>query len=47
MKSIDENKFNELYTEYKQRRITKVQFADKLNISRPTLDKLLKDKKLM
>ena len=46
VKAIDEELFNKCYAEYKVRKINKVQFAERLNISRPTLDKLLKDKGL-
>lgn len=41
--SIDENKFSLLLEEYKNRKINKVEFAEKLNVSRPTLDKLIKE----
>ena len=41
---IDDNIFNKQYELYKSREITKSQMAEKLNISRPTLDKLLKEK---
>ena len=44
VKAIDEELFAKYYAEYKLRKINKVQLAEKLNISRPTLDKLLKDK---
>lgn len=37
------DKFKELYDEYKARKINKVQFAKAMNISRPTLDKLIKE----
>lgn len=40
--SIDKEIFNSMLEEYKSRKINKVQFAERLNISRPTLDKLLK-----
>lgn len=46
VKAIDEEIFSKYYAEYKLRRINKTQLAEKLNISRPTLDKLLKDKGL-
>ncbi len=46
VKRIDEKLFNELYEQYRTREITKKVFAEKLQISRPTLDKLLKDKGL-
>lgn len=46
VKAISEEAFNEAYNKYKSREITKGKFAESLNISRPTLDKLLKDKGL-
>lgn len=46
VKKIDEKLFNELYEKYKTRSITKGQLAEQLQISRPTLDKLIKDKGL-
>lgn len=46
VKAIDEELFKKHYEEYKSRAINKKQLAEKLNISRPTLDKLLKDKGL-
>lgn len=46
VKAIDEEVFNKYYAQYKLRKITKIQLAEKLNISRPTLDKLIKDKGL-
>lgn len=47
VKAIEDSLFAECYDEYKSRKINKRQFAEKLNVSRPTLDKLLKDKNLM
>ena len=44
VKAINEELFASCYAEYKLRKINKGQLAEKLNISRPTLDKLLKDK---
>ena len=41
--AIDENKFVLLLEEYNNRKINKVEFAAKLNVSRPTLDKLIKE----
>ncbi|MBP3581148.1 MAG: helix-turn-helix domain-containing protein, partial [Clostridia bacterium] len=41
---IDDTTFNKQYELYERRKITKTQMAEKLNISRPTLDKLLKEK---
>ena len=46
VKQIDDNDFSAAYTDYQSRKINKKQFAERLNISRPTLDKLLKDKGL-
>ena len=46
VKKIDDDLFNKYYEEYQQRKINKVELAKKLEISRPTLDKLLKDKGL-
>lgn len=46
VKRIDDATFTKYYEEYKERKINKGQLAEKLNISRPTLDKLLKDKNL-
>ena len=40
---IDDN-FNNLYEQYKNRKINKCEFAKRLNVSRPTLDKLIKQK---
>lgn len=44
VKKIDEELFARKYAEYKLRKITKSEMAAALNISRPTLDKLLKEK---
>lgn len=46
VKKIDEELFNSLYSKYKLRKINKVEFAKQLKISRPTLDKILKEKGL-
>lgn len=46
VKKIDNDLFDKCYNEYKSRVITKKEMAEKLHISRPTLDKLLKDKGL-
>ena len=46
VKRIDDKVFEKYYHQYKSREINKVQFAKALSISRPTLDKLLKDKGL-
>lgn len=40
--NIDEDTWNDLYNQYITRLINKTQFAKTLNVSRPTLDKLLK-----
>lgn len=42
-KEIDKELFNKLLAEYNSRKITKVAFAKQLGVSRPTLDKLLKE----
>ena len=42
--SIPDAAWNELYCQYMNRQITKKDFADRLKVSRPTLDKLLKQK---
>ncbi len=44
VKKIDENKFRDTYERYQRREITKSQMAKELEISRPTLDKLIKEK---
>lgn len=44
VKKIDNKSFDALYEKYKSREITKVEMAKALNISRPTLDKLIKEK---
>ncbi|MCR5783953.1 MAG: recombinase family protein [Clostridia bacterium] len=44
VKQIDESLFRELLERYNRREINKVQFAKALGVSRPTLDKLLKDR---
>ena len=46
-KKIDEDMFNEAYNKYKNREFSKAELARQLKISRPTLDKMLKDKGLM
>lgn len=46
VKKIDEQLFSKLYDDYKLRKLNKTQLAAALQISRPTLDKLLKDKSL-
>lgn len=46
IKNIDSVLFDKLYDQYHHREITKTQFAARLNVSRPTLDKLLKDRGL-
>lgn len=42
--SIPEDTWQNLYDQYMHRQITKKEFAERLKISRPTLDKLLKEK---
>ena len=44
VKRIDDKVFNKYYEQYKSREINKGQLAAALRISRPTLDKLLKEK---
>lgn len=44
VKKIDDTLFNSLLEQYNTRAITKKEFAEKLKVSRPTLDKLLKDR---
>lgn len=46
VKNIDSVLFDKLYDQYHHREINKIQFAVRLNVSRPTLDKLLKDRGL-
>ena len=46
VKRIAEDDFNKYYDEYKTRKINKTELAAALKISRPTLNKLLKDKGL-
>ena len=45
VKKINEDKFLDLYEQYKCRGISKVQMAKRLRVSRPTLDKLIKERK--
>jgi DNA invertase Pin-like site-specific DNA recombinase len=47
VKKIDDKRFDDAYDKYKMRKINKKQMAEMLEISRPTLDKLLKDKCLI
>ena len=44
VKKIDDKRFKEVYERYLTREINKSKMAEELGISRPTLDKLLKDK---
>ena len=44
VKKIDEKLFDAAYERYQARQINKVQFAKELHVSRPTLDKLLKER---
>ena len=46
VKKVDDDTFNKYYEMYKNREINKGKFAELLNLSRPTLDKMLKDKGL-
>ena len=41
---VERGMFEDLYHQYFNRQITKVQFAKELGVSRPTLDKMLKEK---
>ena len=41
--SVDEGAFSQLYEAYLKREINKGEFAKRLNISRPTLDKLIEE----
>ena len=43
-KAVVSDKFEDYYQEYISRTINKVEFAKKLKISRPTLDKLIKER---
>ncbi len=42
-KKIDQEQFKNLYQKYMKREITKVEMARKLGITRPTLEKRIKD----
>ena len=44
VKKIDDKVFNAAYEQYKRRELTKGYMAQKLHISRPTLDKMLKER---
>ena len=44
VKQIDDTTFSAQYARYTRREINKRQLAEVLSISRPTLDKVLKDK---
>jgi len=44
-KKVDGTKFRELYDKYYKREINKVQFAKQIGVTRPTLDKWLKEVK--
>lgn len=46
VKKIDDTTFDKYYGMYTSREINKGKFAELLNVSRPTLDKILKDKGL-
>lgn len=45
VKQINNNTFKEYYNKYLNRELNKTELAKELNISRPTLNKLIKDKK--
>ena len=42
---IDDNKFTEIYNRYMKREISKVEMAKELKVSRPTLDKMIREYK--
>lgn len=44
VKKIDDATFDKAYREYMARAITKKQLAEKLGVSRPTLDKLIRER---
>ena len=44
---IDDDTFNRHYQQYRSREINKRQLAEALNISRPTLDRMLRDRGLL
>ncbi len=44
VKDIDQKLFDRCYAEYTSRQLNKKEFAEALHISRPTLDRLLKEK---
>lgn len=43
-KKIDETVFDALYAKYQKKEINKVSFASSLKVSRPTLDRILKER---
>lgn len=45
--TIEDNTFTEQYERYMNREITKVELAAVLNVSRPTLDKMIKERQAM
>lgn len=44
VKEITDEIWNEYYSQYKERKLNKVQLAKALKVSRPTLDKLMKER---
>ncbi len=44
VKKITDSVWDEYYSQYKERKLNKVQLAEALGVSRPTLDKLLKER---
>lgn len=42
---IEDDKFNEEYNRYMSREINKTELAKRLNVSRPTLDKMIREKR--
>lgn len=45
VKKIDNKIWEQCYNQYMRRELTKIDFSKTLNISRPTLDKLIKEKR--
>jgi DNA invertase Pin-like site-specific DNA recombinase len=45
VKKVDDKIWSQCYSQFMQRELTKVAFAKALNISRPALDKLLKERR--
>ena len=47
VKKINDALFSQIYEKYKNREINKKEMAEQLNISRPTLDRMLRERGLM